>query len=225
MKKVNENSLALQENSPAPRSFFGGQTAPSPTHCERSAQIICIGGLDPFVVKPQLHVPEPTLLVTIGHTKHPELGLVGTVQQTIWSGLPYSIIVLESLLPPEMLPWIPSKLTRHSKSACVLLTPNIPLRNILCTCSTCCHPFAPFQPVHTSQAWLSIGRTDESSHWHITSGFVPCSSFCTCSLLFLPYILQTRQKDRRIKKIYYDKLKKIGKEKSMIKIRQINKNE
>jgi len=36
VKKVNENSPAL-------RCFFGGQTAPSPAHCERSAQIICIG--------------------------------------------------------------------------------------------------------------------------------------------------------------------------------------
>ncbi len=36
MKKVNKNS-------PAPRSLFGGQTAPSPAHYERSAQIICIG--------------------------------------------------------------------------------------------------------------------------------------------------------------------------------------
>ncbi len=43
MKKVNKNSPALWENSPTPRSFFGGQTAPSPAHCERSVQIICIG--------------------------------------------------------------------------------------------------------------------------------------------------------------------------------------
>ncbi len=35
MKKVNKNSPAL-------RWVFGGQTAPSPAHCERSAQIICI---------------------------------------------------------------------------------------------------------------------------------------------------------------------------------------
>ncbi len=46
MKKVNENSPALRENSPAPRSFFGGQTAPSPAHCERSAQIICISNMN-----------------------------------------------------------------------------------------------------------------------------------------------------------------------------------
>jgi hypothetical protein len=66
----------------------------------------------------------PTLLVIIGHhTKHLELGLVGTVPQTIWSGLPWSIIILESLLPPEMLPWIPSKLTWHSKSACCFIDP------------------------------------------------------------------------------------------------------
>ncbi len=36
MKKVNKNNPALQ-------SVFGGQTVPSPAHCERSAQIICIG--------------------------------------------------------------------------------------------------------------------------------------------------------------------------------------
>jgi hypothetical protein len=36
MKKVNKNNLALQ-------SIFSGQLAPSPSHCERSAQIICIG--------------------------------------------------------------------------------------------------------------------------------------------------------------------------------------
>jgi hypothetical protein len=35
VKKVNKNSPTLQ-------SVFGGQTAPSPAHCERSAQIICI---------------------------------------------------------------------------------------------------------------------------------------------------------------------------------------
>jgi hypothetical protein len=30
-----------------------------------------------------------------------ELGLVGTIQHTIWCGLPWSIVILESLLPPE----------------------------------------------------------------------------------------------------------------------------
>ncbi len=43
MKKVNKNSPALHSNSPAQRWVFGGQTAPSPAHCEHSAQIICIG--------------------------------------------------------------------------------------------------------------------------------------------------------------------------------------
>jgi hypothetical protein len=43
VKKVNRNSPALRENNPALQYVFGGQTAPSPAHCERSAQIICIG--------------------------------------------------------------------------------------------------------------------------------------------------------------------------------------
>ncbi len=43
MRKFNENSPALHENSPAPCCFFRGQTAPSPARCERTAHIICIG--------------------------------------------------------------------------------------------------------------------------------------------------------------------------------------
>jgi hypothetical protein len=38
-----------------------------------------------LVIKPQLHVSEPTLLVIIEHAEHPELRLVGTVQQMIKS--------------------------------------------------------------------------------------------------------------------------------------------
>jgi hypothetical protein len=50
--------------------------------------LVSIENPNPLVVKPQLHVPEPTLLVIIEHTEHLELGLVGTIQQAIWCGLP-----------------------------------------------------------------------------------------------------------------------------------------
>jgi hypothetical protein len=53
-----------------------------------STHDISIENPNPLVVKPQLHIPEPTLLVIIEQTEHLELGLVGIVQQTIWCGLP-----------------------------------------------------------------------------------------------------------------------------------------
>jgi hypothetical protein len=53
MKKFNKNSPALRENSPSLQYVFDGQTAPSPAHCERSAQIICIGGVAFWVAKQQ----------------------------------------------------------------------------------------------------------------------------------------------------------------------------
>ncbi len=67
MKKVNENSPTLRENSPAPRSFFGGQTAPSPAHCERSAQIICIGHVS--LCAPSHHTEGQNLLHKIDFPK------------------------------------------------------------------------------------------------------------------------------------------------------------
>jgi hypothetical protein len=48
---------------------------------------ISIENPNTVVVKPQLHVLEPTLLVIIEHIEHLDLGLVGTVQQAIWCGL------------------------------------------------------------------------------------------------------------------------------------------
>jgi hypothetical protein len=47
-----------------------------------------IENLNTLVFRPQLHVPEPTLLVIIEHAEHLDLGLVGTVQQTICGGFP-----------------------------------------------------------------------------------------------------------------------------------------
>ncbi len=43
MKKVNKNSPASRENSPALLCIFSGQTAPSPRHYTRNAPITKIG--------------------------------------------------------------------------------------------------------------------------------------------------------------------------------------
>ncbi len=66
MKKINKNNPPLHENNPSLRTFFGGQTAPSPRPCGRSGQIICIGHLQIPKKKSQLgqnaHVtPKPQI--------------------------------------------------------------------------------------------------------------------------------------------------------------------
>ncbi len=45
-----------------------------------STHDISIENPNTLVVKPQLHVPELTLLVIIEHAEHLDLGLVGTIQ-------------------------------------------------------------------------------------------------------------------------------------------------